>query len=172
MSDTPSAAPEKRISFVGAVLFHAAKAPHSPAIGLESGVLTYGQLADAIYAATARCESAGLRPGSLAGLIIADPVWHICLIAALYRLGVASVSLTADEVAIFAAGDLGAVLHDGPPPPNFAGSAILVEPTWFTQRASAVRGGDNAFRAHDLCRVALSSGTTGTPKPIAMDSEI
>ncbi len=128
MSDTPSNAPEKLVSFVDAVLFHAAKAPHSPALGLESGVLTYGQLADAIYAATARCENAGLRPGSLAGLIIADPVWHICLIAALYRLGVASVSLAADEVAIFAAGDLGAVLHDGPPPPNFTGNAILVEP--------------------------------------------
>ena len=172
MSDTPSNAPEKRVSFVDAVLFHAAKAPHSPAIGLESGVLTYGQLADAIHAATARCENAGLRPGSLAGLIITDPVWHICLIAALYRLGVASVSLAADEVAVFAAGDLGAVLHDGPPPPNFAGSAIHVEPTWFTQRAPAMRSGENAFRAHDLCRVALSSGTTGTPKPIAMDSQI
>ena len=171
MSDASQAAPEKLVSFIDAVLFHAARAPNSPAIGLESGVLTYSQLADAIYAATARCENAGLRPGTLAGLIITDPVWHICLIAALYRLGVASVSLAAEEVAIFAANDLAAVLHDGAPPPNFTGSSILVAPNWFTQRAPAMRG-EIAFRAHDLCRVALSSGTTGTPKPIAMDSEI
>ncbi len=172
MPAASSERPEQFVSFIDAVLFHAAKAPHSPAIGLESGVLTYRQLADAIYAATVRCENAGLRPGSLAGLIITDPVWHICLIAALYRLGVASVSLAAEEVAIFAANDLAAVLHDGSPPPRFAGNAILVEPNWFTQRASAPRGGENVFRAHDLCRVALSSGTTGTPKPIAMDSQI
>jgi acyl-CoA synthetase (AMP-forming)/AMP-acid ligase II len=38
MSDTRFAAPEKLVSFVDAVLFHAAKAPNSPAIGLESGV--------------------------------------------------------------------------------------------------------------------------------------
>jgi acyl-coenzyme A synthetase/AMP-(fatty) acid ligase len=172
MPDAPTSAPEKLVSFIDAVLFHATKAPHSPAIGLESGVLTYGQLADAIHAATASCEKAGLRPGSLAGLIIADPVWHICLIAALYRLGVASVSLSAEEAKIFAAGDLGAVLHDGTAPEGFAGSILKVDPSWFTQRAPAMRGGDNAFRMHDLCRVALSSGTTGTPKPIAMDSRI
>ena len=102
MPAASSERPEQFVSFIDAVLFHAAKAPHSPAIGLESGVLTYRQLADAIYAATVRCENAGLRPGSLAGLIITDPVWHICLIAALYRLGVASVSLAAEEVTIFA----------------------------------------------------------------------
>jgi acyl-coenzyme A synthetase/AMP-(fatty) acid ligase len=172
MPDTPPLEPEKLVSFVDAVLFHASKSPHSPAIGLESGVLTYAQLADAIFAATAACENAGLRPGSLAGLIITDPVWHLCLIAALYRLGVASVSLSVDEIAVFANGDLAAVLHDGTPPPNFAGSAILVDPTWFTHRASATRAGDDVFRVHDLCRVALSSGTTGMPKPIAMDSQI
>src|SRR4029077_16566239 len=90
---------EKPVSFIDAVLFHASKAPHSPAIGLESGVLTYGQLADAIFAATAACEKAGLRAGTVVGLIVTDPVWHICLIAALYRLGIASVSLGADEAA-------------------------------------------------------------------------
>ena len=172
MFDTPPAAPEKLVSFIDAVLFHASKAPNSPALGLESGVLTYGQLADAIHAAAARCEKERLRPGSLVGLIITDPVWHLCLIAALYRLGVASVSLSAEEANIFAVGDLGAVLHDGMAPVGFAGNALHVDPGWFTQRASALPNGDNAFREHDLCRVALSSGTTGTPKPIAMDTRI
>jgi acyl-coenzyme A synthetase/AMP-(fatty) acid ligase len=163
---------EKLVSFIDAVLFHASKAPHSPAIGLESGVLTYGQLANAIFAVTAHCEKVGLRPGSVAGLIISDPVWHICLIAALYRLGVASVSVSADEVELFSEGDMAAVLHDGTPPPKFAGSAILVEPAWFTQQTGVVHAGESVFRAHDLCRIALSSGTTGQPKPIAMNSEI
>lgn len=172
MPHVPTATPEKPVSFIDAVLFHASKAPHSPAIGLESGVLTYGQLADAIFAATAACEKAGLRAGTVVGLIVTDPVWHICLIAALYRLGIASTSLGADEAAIFIADDLAAVLHDGNKPQNYAGSAIQVEPNWFTQRSTGMRGGEASFRAHDLCRVALSSGTTGQPKPIAMSPQI
>lgn len=172
MPETSPAQPDKLVSFIDAVLFHASKAPNSPAIGLESGVLTYGQLAAAIFSATARCEKIGLRPGSVAGLIISDPVWHICLVAALYRLGVASVSLVAEEVAIFSEGDLTAVLHDGATPPNFTGSAVLVDPTWFTQQAVLMRDGESAFRPNDLCRIALSSGTTGQAKPIAMNPAI
>jgi acyl-coenzyme A synthetase/AMP-(fatty) acid ligase len=172
MSRVPAESAEQFVSFVDAILFHASKAPSNPAIGLENGVLTYGQLAGAIFAATVRCENAGLRPGSLIGLIIADPVWHICLIAALYRLGVASVSISAEEAAIFSDGDLAAVLHDGVKPQDYKGGAILVEPDWFTQRAAAVRNVESAFRVRDLCRVALSSGTTGQPKPIALSPDI
>ena len=172
MANTPPLEPEKLVSFIDAVLFHATKAPHSPAIGTGAGVLTYGQLADAINAATANCERAGLRPGTLVALIITDPVWHICLIAALYRLGIASTSLSTEEVALFADDDLAAVLHDGNAPANYKGSALHVEANWFSGRGTGLRIGNNAFREHDLCRVALSSGTTGTPKPIAMNSRI
>ncbi len=172
MSDATPGVPQKFVSFVDAVLFHASKAPNNPALGLESGVLTYGQLADAIFAATARCENAGLRAGTLVGLTVADPVWHICLIAALYRLGVASVSIAAEETAIFPDNGLAAVLHDGNKPQNYAGSAILVEPDWFAQRAGAPRHGGNVFGAHDLCRISLSSGTTGQPKPVALSPDI
>jgi acyl-coenzyme A synthetase/AMP-(fatty) acid ligase len=172
MFDATPGVPEKFVSFVDAILFHASKAPNNPALGLESGVLTYGQLADAIYAATVRCENAGLRPGTLVGLIIADPVWQICLIAALYRLGVASVSLANEETEIFPDNGLAAVLHDGNKPQNYTGSAILVEPDWFAHRAGAPRHGGNVFGAHDLCRVSLSSGTTGQPKPIALSPDI
>jgi acyl-coenzyme A synthetase/AMP-(fatty) acid ligase len=172
MSDAGSRTLPKSVSYIDAILFHASKAPNNPAIGLESGVLTYGQMAGAIFAATARCEQAGLRPGSIAGLIIGDPVWHVCLIAALHRLGVASVSVTAEEIALFSSGDLGAVLHDGIAPPNFSGSKILVEPDWFTQQAIPAHDFESAFGAHDLCRIALSSGTTGQSKPIALSPDI
>lgn len=159
---------EKFGSFIDAVLFHAASTPNDPAIGLETGVLTYAQLADAIHSATARCEKTGLRSGSIVGLIINDPVWHICLIAALYRLGVASVSLTADEISIFP-GVLSAVLHDASTPASTNG--MLVDASWFTQRSAALRSED-PFAANELCRIALSSGTTGQPKPIALSPQI
>ena len=136
-------------SFVDAILFHASKGPNDPALGLESGVLTYGQLAQAIHSATAVCEKAGLRPGSIVGVMVSDPVWHICLIGGLFRLGVASVSVAVEEIEIFPRGTLTTVLHDGSAslPPGV--TATQVGPDWFTQRASSGRG-DNAFLAHDL----------------------
>lgn len=171
MSDVIAISGDRPVSYIDAILFHARKAPLRPALGLESGVVTYGQLADAIYAATGACERANLRPGTVVGLVMVDPVWHICLIAALHRLGVVSVSLSPDELAVFAAGDISAVLYDNVAPPEFGGSRIQVSGEWFT-RPSNTYISDNAFRPDDLCRIALSSGTTGLPKPIAMSPQI
>lgn len=164
--------PPMSVSFVDAVLFHASKAPNNPALGLESGVLTYGQLAIAIDAAMVRCEKAGLRPGTLVGLIITDPVWHICLIAALHRLGIASVSISTAEAELFDATDMVSILHDGTKPQDYVGSAIMVEPDWFVQKSSNPPIVKTAFAPHALCRIALSSGTTGKSKPIALSSDI
>jgi acyl-coenzyme A synthetase/AMP-(fatty) acid ligase len=171
MTTTHAAAetPEKFGSFIDAVLFHASKAPNDPAIGLESGVLTYAQLADAIFSATARCEKLGLRPDSIVALIVNDPVWHICLIAALYRLGIVTVSLAPEELPVFPEGVLAAALHDGSAAE--VANGVKVEPNWFTQRTSVIAS-EGPFAAHDLCRIALSSGTTGTPKPVALSPAI
>jgi acyl-coenzyme A synthetase/AMP-(fatty) acid ligase len=167
-SPTSDSLPGKCPSFVDALLFHALKDPHKPAIGAESGYLTFQQLADAILAATARCERAGLRPGSLVGLTIGDPIWHVCLIAALYRLGVASVSIGTKDGALSTRLGVAAVLHDGANVEGFPGSAVQVEPDWFKGPGSAARVAEAPFGESELCRVTLSSGTTGEPKPIAL----
>src|SRR5581483_4274377 len=171
MAEPHSSISQNIPSFVDAILFHASRAPNDPALGLESGLLTYAQLAEAIYSATAACERAGLRPGAIVGLILNDPVWHICIIAALYRLGVVSVSIAPDELDVLPQGTLAAVLHDAATPLPAGAGGILVDPQWFSLRATADRG-ERAFAAHELCRIAFSSGTTGRPKPIALSPEI
>jgi acyl-coenzyme A synthetase/AMP-(fatty) acid ligase len=158
-------------SFVDAVLFHATREPGAPAIGTEAGILTFGQLADAIRAATVRCASIGLKPGSLVAVMAIDPIWHICLICALYRIGVASVSASAQEVPVLPTLGTAAVLYDRDPPTGFAGPCHRVTPDWFAPSASAAPP-LHVFGANNLCRVALSSGTTGLPKPIAMSPQI
>jgi acyl-coenzyme A synthetase/AMP-(fatty) acid ligase len=163
--------PDQPVSYIDAILFHASKAPNDPAIGLESGVITYGQLADAMYGATAACERAGLRPGALAAIMVTDPVWHVCLVGALHRLGVVSVSLLKDQEGVFAPGVLTTILHDGSYSGTVGGpSAIQVTPDWFSQRGTPRM--PPMFGAHDLCRISLSSGTTGTAKPIAFSEHI
>jgi acyl-coenzyme A synthetase/AMP-(fatty) acid ligase len=159
-------------SFVDAVLFQALHQPSSPAIGTEAGVITFGQLGGAIRAATVRCVGLGLRPGSLVALVVADPVWHICLIAALYRNAVATMSASAQEVTALSELGLSAVLYDVGAPAGCSIPCQGVTPDWFTSASSEAPGAPHSFGAADLCRVALSSGTTGRPKPIAMSPQI
>ena len=158
-------------SFVDVILRHAAHDALKPAIGTESGVLSYGQLAQAVAAAISASHKAGIGKGDVVGLIVSDPVWQIALICALYRVGAVSISINAREAGI----DLGmtAILHDRDRPENFAGPCHAVDPDWFTLQSRDFDNLPNVPRAgNELCRVALSSGTTGVPKPIAMSPEI
>ena len=158
-------------SYVDAVLCNAAHDPMRPAIGTESGVVSYGQLAEAVRNATVRCHAAGLGAGTLVGLIVSDPVWQICLTCALHRLGVATAAINANEAKL----KLGftAVLVDEGRPEGFTGTMHVVDSSWFTEVGNA-RGNVPilAMGPTDLCRVALSSGTTGIPKAFAMSPEI
>lgn len=158
-------------SYVDAILRNAAHDPLKAAIGTESGVLSYGQLAQAVAGAVSSCDRAGIGRGDVVGIIVADPVWQIALICALHRVGAVSISINAHEAGL----DLGmtAVLHDRDRPANFAGPCQAVDANWFTLQSGDFDSLPNVARAgDDLCRIALSSGTTGVPKPIAMSPEI
>ncbi|WP_170149530.1 class I adenylate-forming enzyme family protein [Rhodoplanes roseus] len=169
-ADLTTSAGVKCPSYVDSILFQAKWDAHRPAIGTEAGVLTYGQLAEAILAAAARCAQAGLQAGTVVGLVVKDPVWHVCLICALHRLGVISASIEAAEGGL----PLGfaAILYDKVRPAGFIGAAIQVDPGWFAAQPTQTAAPAVPFGARDVCRVALSSGTTGEPKPIAMSPEI
>ena len=108
-----------------------------PAIGTEAGILTFGQLGTAIRAATERCRAIGLEPGALASLIVADPIWHVCLIAALYRRGVASLSATDADAPQLSVLRPAVLLHDRSPPAGFTGRTLRVDPDWFSASSSA-----------------------------------
>lgn len=159
-------------SYVDAVLRHAAHDPFRAAIGTENGILSYGQLAQAIAAAVYRCDRAGIGKGNVVGMLIDDPIWHITLVCALHRIGAASISLGAGESGL----DLGmtAILSDGGHRADgFAGTVHAVDANWFSAGGVEFASLPSVALERDtLCRVALSSGTTGAPKAIAMSPEI
>ncbi|MDC7787463.1 AMP-binding protein [Rhodoplanes sp. TEM] len=157
-------------SYVDCILLQARFDGRRPAIGTESGVLTYGQLAEAIAAATTRCAAAGLAPGTLVGLTVADPVWQVVLICALHRLGVISTSLMPAEAGLPLG--MSALLYDRDRPAGFTGTALQVDPGWFAAQPGRPPATPVRFGPRDVCRVALSSGTTGEPKPIAMSEAV
>ena len=159
-------------SVIDTILFRAVQQPHRPAIGTSAGVVSFAQLAAGITAAALRCERMGLRPGGVVALLIGNPTWHICLIAALYRLGIPSVSISANDAASLAAIDVAGVLHDDAPPNGYDGRTVLVDAGWFAGEPVSARLAETPFGWNDLCALMLSSGTTGRPKAIAFSPRI
>ncbi len=167
----PSQKTAKFPSYVDAVLRHAAHDSFRPAIGTSQGVLSYGQLAQAVASAISTCARVGISKGDVVGLIVSDPVWHITLICALHRLGAVSISLSANETALKLGIDV--LLCDGERPSHHSGQNEAVDAGWFTTKTADFSSLPTVSPGRtELCRIALSSGTTGRPKAIAMSSEI
>ena len=157
-------------SYVDAILRHAAHDPLRPAIGTTSGVLSYGQLASAVATAATRLRSLGVGPGNIAAMVVNNPVWHITLVCALHRVGAISMTIGRNQSAIL--DEIDFLLFDEDVDNAGPGSPIQVTPDWFSGKFDPDRLPWHNFERDALCRIALSSGTTGTPKLIAMGPEI
>jgi acyl-CoA synthetase (AMP-forming)/AMP-acid ligase II len=149
-------------------LSHAATIPEKPALALSDRSVTYGKLAQAILSAEHKIREAGLKHGDLVAISIGSPIRHLTLMLALHRAGIASVSLRKGLEIRRAGLTPTATLEDE----EFAvlpGHAHLrVDESWFNAPAPTNLANYAAGFAgpDDLCRVMLSSGTTGYPKAI------
>ena len=154
-------------TFADDILFQAQMRPEQPAIVLAGRLATYSMIARGIAGVEARLRSLGFQPGELVAVALASPVSQIIVVAALFRLGVASVSVERGE-RLRAAGlaaraclqDPGGALVPGVTP-------ILVDKSWFEGSAPAAGAAGGFTDNEALCRVELSSGSTGRPKAIA-----
>lgn len=154
--------------------FQARLNPHAQAMLTSAGALSFRELdAEVARMAAALEREARFAGTSRIGLAIRNPVRHWLAILAVLRLGRASVSLPTlapGEVQVaMAAARPDLVLRDTPSPED-AVPSILVDDAWVeTSRSFAASLSATARRApSDLVRITLSSGTTGTPKPIGL----
>lgn len=153
-------------TFADQILHHARLRPEQPAIVLPDRLVTYDMLAQGVLQVEERIRGLSLAPNELTGVVLANPIRHLAVSAALFRLGQPSVSAeTVDEIAGLKLSvrtyfqDPGGALTPGL-------SRILVDETWFegSRRAFVARRG---FASEDaLCRVDISSGSTGAPKAV------
>lgn len=155
------------MNFTDLIFFHATVLPEKAAIVLRDRGVTYAKLAEAIRASEARLRALDLAPGALVGIGTENPIRHLTLVMALYRAGVPSVSLRHGLDLSQSGLDLAAVLRDEAATPMAGARDIAVDESWFSGPAVAPSPGPGFARGDALCRVSLSSGTTGFPKPIA-----
>jgi acyl-coenzyme A synthetase/AMP-(fatty) acid ligase len=148
------------------ILYNTLSQPESPAIVMEDRIVTYRMLGIAIENSARRIVSFETPKGGLVAVCIANPIRHLTLCLALYRIGICSMSLEHGQPGI-ASLAFAAVLGDSAAKPlvDPASRFIEVSDDWFgldVARGDSLPGGFSDPK--EICHYALTSGSTGARK--------
>lgn len=155
------------------IAFQAKLSPDEPAIVFPGGMATYRVLVECVEAACQHVLRAGLKKGQIVALEIRHPLLHLVVILALHRCGIASLTLQTSYLVEQADLTIDKLLSDRFQQPGNASKHVLVSNDWLGPPAGnaaplPVTGFDNP---DDVCRLVLSSGTTGAPKVISVTEQ-
>ncbi len=138
--------------------------PNKPAIIVGTQIVTYGMMDAAVRSSSARIAALGLAAGTVVGVWIALPSRHMAVSLALAELGLVSAPVTSLKMIALVPG-ISVVIVDSP----FVSAAdlkvVAATDDWFTS-ADPPSHPVVAIADTDPCRIVMSSGTTGQPKPI------
>jgi fatty-acyl-CoA synthase len=138
--------------------------------GTELSMISYGRLARSVNNACQRIVSAGLVAGNTVAVFVSDPIFHGIILIALTRLGIVTLSGKGKEFVWRFPVD--ALIADKP----FAsrvGKIILTDSDW-------IMGDDKPLAKEyihqslpdEVCRIILTSGTTGDDKAISLTNRM
>lgn len=147
------------------IAYRAKLEPELPAIIAGGSIVTFGMLQGAVRGVAARLAEFGLAPGSLVGISIKAPARHMAVSLALMRMGLASAPF-ANEAALANLPELAMAIADQPFAMPGGRLCMVAGDDWFAP-------GDRplpvlALPASTPCRIVMSSGTTGRPKPLLL----
>lgn len=154
------------MNIVDPILFHSRHDPAALALCVpDLDLVNYGRLGQSISQVASRARDVGLRPGHVVALFVPqNPVLHAVLILGLARVGVITASVTARKLPKSVLFD--AILSDGPHPHSDIKS-IPVDQSWVAGDSKAFEI-DYVPNENDICRIILTSGTTGESKAVAL----
>ena len=155
------------------IMFHTRAQPETPAIVMEDRVVTYGMLKIGIDRCARRI--AGLSAGGDApvAVLVENPIRNLTLCLALFRTGIPSISLAHGQIGI-ANMTFAAILGDEAAKTivNPGHRLIAIADDWFaTDPIGANSLPDGFSDQRQLCRMSLTSGTTGEPKVVTQTVE-
>jgi acyl-CoA synthetase (AMP-forming)/AMP-acid ligase II len=158
------------MNIVDQILFQCRRQPPVAAIcvpGADIGLISYRRLALFIHNISRRLAATGLRPGQLVAVSIEDQIFHIAMLLALARLGMASVSArSAARLPLPVDG----FITDKTLPAGVVDCVILANMSW--TEGDGIPVDAPAVRPDDLCRVILTSGTTGESKGVPISHRL
>jgi acyl-coenzyme A synthetase/AMP-(fatty) acid ligase len=158
------------MNIVDPVLYQCQINGEQPAIcapGTRYDLVTYSQLEFMIRNLTRALLSLNFKPGQIVGLLLEDKIFHIALLLALTRLGVATVSCRGPSLPSEL--NASAMITDAPGQPVSGVDRIIAANFDWAQGDGKALADHRLYqtRSDDLCRLILTSGSTGIPKAIA-----
>jgi acyl-coenzyme A synthetase/AMP-(fatty) acid ligase len=154
------------MNIVEPILFQARYQPEAPALCvLGKQVISYAVLRNQMNNVARRAKSHGLARGDIVAVATDQPIVEAAMILGLTQLGIAPVSLgmlPLEGLKIDAV--IGTVV------PEFSAARHLpLDDAWTTGDGAQVEAMDVAESVGDeMCRIVLTSGTTGEPKAVAL----
>lgn len=155
------------MNIVDPILYQCRINAEQPAIcapGTRFDLVTYAQLEFMIHNVTRAVLPIGLQPGQIVGILLQDKIFHIVLILALTRLGVVTVSCRGTTLPKEL--NAAAVLTDSEAAFTNVGRVIRAHTEWVLGNAEPVAP-PATITGDELCRIILTSGSTGIPKAMA-----
>jgi len=160
------------MNIVDPILFQASMQPKAAALcapGTGISLISYGRLVQMVHTISRQLLRFSLGPGKIVAVEIKDPIFLAAVTLALARLGAATVSRYDDR--ILNAVGIDALVADAYPPRAKVDQMILVDLSW--TKTEAVDPPDvPSSGPDDLCRIILTSGTTGEPKAVAFTNRM
>lgn len=145
--------------------------PQSPAVILPRQVVTYAQLEDDVAALVHWLAAQGLGSGQRVGVQMADYYWNWVGHLAALRLGLAVMTTRLPHLQVaLACGRLDAIIAAQAKPEGFAGTRWLCPDVAALDHANK-QAFDPATTAQAK-RLAMTTGTTGTPRLTVWDMDI
>jgi acyl-coenzyme A synthetase/AMP-(fatty) acid ligase len=161
------------MNIVDTILFQCRANGEQPAIcapGTRFDLVTYAQLQYMLDNMTRAVLALGFQPGQIVGILLQDKIFHVVLVLALTRLGVVTVSCRGPSLPKELAA--AAAITDGAGPFANVERVIRAKPEWVTGSADPVADPRlHRARGDELCRIILTSGSTGVPKAIGFSHD-
>src|SRR4051812_7923148 len=158
------------VTFADLIFHHALTRPEKPAVIVADRAVTYAMVAQAILRVEKRVLALTLPQHSLVCVTLTNPIRHMVVAAALFRCGHQVMSATqATDVARLQLPV--AAFLEAPGLTMIAGlRQVVVSDDWFEGDVQSLspRPASAYPDEQTICRVELSSGTTGRPKAVSL----
>lgn len=155
------------------ILWHMRIQPETPAMVMEDRVVTYGMLGQAMERCARRIAALEFNRDGAVAVIVDNPTRHMTLCLALFRLGICSLSLTYGQQNANVPG-LALALGDRKAYDAAAKGGgrqlrlVEADDAWFSEDVPPRELPAGFADANHICRLSLTSGTTGAPKVLQL----
>jgi acyl-CoA synthetase (AMP-forming)/AMP-acid ligase II len=155
------------MNIVEPILFQCKLNPFVTAIcepGSKFGSIRYGMLEAFIHNVARTAHKSGIVPGNVVATYISDTILHTAFILGLMHIGATTLSLKGPKPVAGITPDV--ILTDSPEKFRDAATVLVIDQSWLEGNGAtspiAPHASDNG-----ICRIILTSGSTGVPKGVA-----